>query len=40
MIFNPDPSKEAQEVVISRKTKNEYYPPLAFNNNNILETNS
>ena len=40
MIFNPDPSKQAQEVIISRKTKNEYYPPPAFNNNNISEANS
>ena len=40
MIFNPDPSKQAQEVIISRKTKNEYHPPPAFNNNNISETNS
>ena len=40
MSFNPDPSKQAQEVIFSRKTKKEYYPPLAFNNNNVLETNS
>ena len=31
MSFNPDPS---------RKTKKEYQPPLAFNNNIISETNS
>ena len=40
MSFNPDPSKQAQEVIFSRKTKKEYHPPLAFNNNNALETNS
>ena len=40
MSFNPDPSKQAQEVIFSRKTKKEYHPPLAFNNNNVLETNS
>ena len=34
-----DPSKQAQEVIFSRKTKKEYHPPLAFNNN-VLETNS
>ena len=40
MSFNPDPSKQAQEVIFSRKTKKEYHPPLAFNNNNVSETNS
>ena len=40
MSFNPDPSKQAQEVIFSRKTKKEYHPPLAFNNNNVPETNS
>ena len=39
MSFNPDPSKQAQEVIFSRKTKKEYHPPLAFNNN-VSETNS
>ena len=41
MSFNPDPNKQAQEVIFSRKTtKKEYHPPLAFNNNNVWETNS
>ena len=41
MSFNPDPSKQAQEVIFSRKTKKEYHPPLVFNNNNnASETNS
>ena len=40
MSFNPDPSKQAQKVIFSRKTKKEYQPPLAFNNNIISETNS
>ena len=40
MSFNPDPSKQAQEVIFSRKTKKEYHPPLAFNNTNVPETNS
>ena len=35
-----DPSKQAQEVIFSRKTKKEHHPPLAFNNNNVSETNS
>ena len=38
--FNPDPSKQAQEVIFTRKTKKEYNPFLAFNNNNVSETNS
>ena len=40
MIFNPGPSKQAQEVIFSIKTQKEYHPPLAFNSNNVLETNS
>ena len=40
MSFNPDPSKQAQEVIFSRKTKKENDPPLAFSNNNVSETNS
>ena len=39
MSFNPDRSKQAQEVLFSRKTKKEYHSPLAFNNNNVSETN-
>ena len=40
MSFKPDPSKQAHEVLFSRKTKKECHPPLAFNNNNVSETNS
>ena len=40
MSFNPDPSKQAQEVIFSRKTNKDYHPPLAFNNNNVQETDS
>ena len=32
MSFNPDPSKQAQEVIFSRKLQNSLYPPLHFNN--------
>ena len=39
MSFNPDPSKQTH-IIFSRKTKKEYHPPLAFNNNNVSETNS
>ena len=38
--FNPHPSRQAQEVIFSKKTKKEYHPPMAFINNNVLETNS
>ena len=38
MSFNSDPSKQAQEAIFSRKTKKDFHPPLAFNNNNVLET--
>ena len=32
MNFNPDPTKQAQEVVFSCKAKEIYDPPLVFNN--------
>ena len=40
MIFNPDPSKQAQEVIFSRKSKRSTHPPLVFNNNNASQTYS
>ena len=40
MSFSPDPSKQDQEVIFSRKTRKENHPPLTFNNNNVSETNS
>ena len=42
MSFSCDPSKQVQEVIFSKnkKTKKEYHPLLAFNNNNVSETNS
>ena len=40
MSFNPDPSKQAQEVIFSRKLNKDYHPPLVFNNNNVPETDS
>ena len=39
MRSNCDPSKQAPEVTFNRKTEKEYHPPLAFNNNNVLESN-
>ena len=38
MSFNPDPSKQAQEVIFSRKSKRSTYPPLVFNTNNVSQT--
>ena len=32
MIFNPDPSKPAQDMVFSRKTKVENHPSINLNN--------
>ena len=38
MQFNPDPNKQAIEVIFSRKsTNNLSYPPVRFNNNNIVK---
>ena len=34
MSFNPDPNKQAQEVIFSRKLKKFCHPSLHFNNNN------
>ena len=32
MSFNPDPSKQAVEVIFSRKKSEKYQPPITFNN--------
>ena len=40
MSFNTDPSKQAQKVIFSRKTKKLPLPSLVFNNNNVLQTSS
>ena len=40
MSFNPDPSKQAQEVIFSRKLKNVSNPPLVFNNANVSSCES
>ena len=40
MRFNPDPSKQAQEVIFSWKLDKDYHPPLAFKNSNIPEIDS
>ena len=40
MNFNPDPTKQAQGVIFSRKTKEIYHPPLVFNNTNVSQSSS
>ena len=40
MSFNPNPSKQAQKVIFSKITNEEYHSPLAFSNNNASEANS
>ena len=38
--FNPDRSKQAQEIIFSRKLKKVTHPPLLFNNNSVSQVNS
>ena len=40
MRFNPDPNKQAQEVIFSRKLKKVCHPPLRFANNNVSKASS
>ena len=37
MSFSPDPSKQAQEVIFSRKINKVYHPPLLFNNSTVRQ---
>ena len=39
MTFNPDRSKQTQEIIFSRKFKKATHPPLLFNNNNASQVN-
>ena len=36
--FNPEPSKQAQEVIFTHKLQKKNYPPLYFNNSSVKET--
>ena len=38
MNFNSDATKQAQEVIFSRKTKKLPHPPLVFNNTNVTQS--
>ena len=40
MSFNPNPNKQAQEKIFSRKLKKVCRPPLRFNNNNVSQVSS
>ena len=40
MIFNPDASKQAQEVIFSRKIKKTTHLSMVFNNAIVSQTNS
>ena len=40
MIFNSHATKQAQEVIFSRKIKKTTHPPLVFNNAIVSQTNS
>ena len=36
--FNPDPSKQAQEVFFSRRLQKSIHPTSSFNNNTVTQT--
>ena len=38
MLFNPDPSKPAQEVVFSREKKEQSHPGISLNNIQVERT--
>ena len=40
MSFNPDSSKQAQEVIFSSKINKVYHPPLLFNNSAVQQISS
>ena len=40
MEFNPDPTKQAVEVLFSQKIKKVHHPPLKFNGSEVLRVDS
>ena len=40
MNFNTDPTKQAREVIFSRKAKETYHPPLVLNNTSVSKPSS
>ena len=37
MSLNPDPSKQAQDLIFSRRINKAYHPPLLFNNSTVQQ---
>ena len=35
MLFNPDPNKQAAEILFSKKHEKDNYQPLNFNDDNV-----
>ena len=40
MSFNPDPAKQAQEVIFFTRINKVYHPPLLFNNSTVQQISS
>ena len=40
MAFNPDPNKQAVEILFSQKKKEVYHPPLYFNSSSVISVDS
>ena len=40
MDFNPDLTKQAHEIIFSRKAKEINHPPLLFNNTSVSQSSS
>ena len=40
MSFNPDPNKQAEEVIFTRKSKNMRQLPLIFNESKVFQTST
>ena len=38
MSLNPEPSKQAQEIIFTGKLQEKYYPPLYFNDSSVKKT--
>ena len=40
IMFNPDLTKQPQEIIFSRKLKKSVHPNLTFNNSHVIQTES
>ena len=36
-VLEPDPSKQAQDLIFSRRINKAYHPPLLFNNSTVQQ---